>query len=100
MKKTVHNKVNTKVNYLENKIPDASTLIQTNQYDTNKKSLEEKNGEVENRILDASGFVKKNIYDAEISENEKKYFISSDYNQFTVDILDAEIEKEKISQQI
>ena len=30
MKKTVYNKLNTKVNNLENKNPDAQTLIQTN----------------------------------------------------------------------
>ena len=61
VKKTVHNKVNTKVNYLENKILDASTLIQTNQYDTDKQSLEEKNGEVENRIHDLAVSSKKHL---------------------------------------
>ena len=57
----MHNKVNTKVNYLENKILDASTLIQTNQYDTDKQSLEEKNGEVENRIHDLAVSSKKHL---------------------------------------
>ena len=36
VKKTVYNTINTKVNYLETKIPDASTLIQASQYNTDK----------------------------------------------------------------
>ena len=35
-KKIVHNKLNMEVNNLENKIPDASTLIHLNQYNTDK----------------------------------------------------------------
>ena len=34
------NKQNTKVNNLENKIPDASTLNQTNQYSKDKHNFE------------------------------------------------------------
>ena len=50
-KKTVCIKLNTKVNKLENKIPVASTLIQTNQYKTEKQNLENLQiGEVENEI--------------------------------------------------
>lgn len=36
VKKTVYNKLNTKVNNLENKSPGATTLI---QYNTNKQCL-------------------------------------------------------------
>ena len=39
VKKTVYNKLNKKVNNLEKKIPDATTLIQTNQYSTYKQYL-------------------------------------------------------------
>ena len=42
VKRAVYHKLNTKVNSLEKKIPDASTLIQTNQYSTDKQSLEKK----------------------------------------------------------
>ena len=50
-KKTVCIKLNTKVNKLENKIPVASILIQTNQYKTEKQNLENLQiGEVENEI--------------------------------------------------
>ena len=34
------NTQNTKVNNLEKKIPDATTLIYINQYDTDKQNLE------------------------------------------------------------
>ena len=36
VKKTVYNTVNTKVNNLERKIPDTSTVSQTNQYNRSK----------------------------------------------------------------
>ena len=40
--KTVYNKINTKENNWENKIPDTSTLIQTTQYNKDKQILEKK----------------------------------------------------------
>ena len=50
-KKTVCIKLNTKVNKLENKIPVASILIQTNQYKTEKQNLENLQiGDIENEI--------------------------------------------------
>ena len=38
LKNAKFNKLNTKVNNLENKVPDTSTLIQTNQYNIHKKN--------------------------------------------------------------
>ena len=49
VKQTVLNKLNTKVNNLENKTPDASNLIQTNH------TFKEKSGDVENKIPDTNG---------------------------------------------
>ena len=43
LKNTKFNPLNMKVNNLEKKIPDASTLIQINQYNIDKQSLEKKN---------------------------------------------------------
>ena len=40
VKKTEYNKVNTKVNNLENKNADMCTLIWTNQYNADKQNLE------------------------------------------------------------
>ena len=42
VKNTKFNTLKTKVNSLEKKIPDASTLIHINQYNTNKQNLEKK----------------------------------------------------------
>ena len=42
VKKIVHEILNTKVNNLENKIPDVFALIQTNQYNIYKLNLEER----------------------------------------------------------
>ena len=41
------NTLKTKVNSLENKISDATTLIRINQYNTEKQNLEKKNGNVD-----------------------------------------------------
>ena len=42
IKNTKFKKLHTKVNNVESKIPDVSTLIQTNLYNTDKESLEKK----------------------------------------------------------
>ena len=47
--------------------------------------------EVENKIPDTSGLVKKTDYNAKISDIEKKYFITNDYNNFKSEIIDAKI---------
>ena len=51
VKKTVYNALNTKVNSLKKKIPDASTLVQANQYSIDKQNLEKNNEDVANKIL-------------------------------------------------
>ena len=42
VKKTKFNTIKTKVNNLEKKVPDATTLIHKNQYNTLKQNLEKK----------------------------------------------------------
>ena len=49
VKNAKFNTLKTKVNSLENEIPDATTLIHINQYKTDKQSLEKKNGDVDKR---------------------------------------------------
>ena len=46
VKNTKYKKLNTKVDNLENKIPDATILILINQYNTDKQSLEKKIGDI------------------------------------------------------
>ena len=49
VKNTQFNTLKTKVNNLEKKIPDAITLIHTNQYNTDKQNLEQKIGDVDKK---------------------------------------------------
>ena len=42
LKNTKFNTLKTKVNNLKKKIPDATTLIHINQYNTDKQNLEKK----------------------------------------------------------
>ena len=51
IKKTVYSKLNRKINNLENRIPDVTTLIYKNQYNTYKQSLEEKMNKLINKYL-------------------------------------------------
>ena len=51
VKKTVYDKLNAKVSNSEKKIPDGSTLIRTNQYNTGKQSLKKKVSDVEKKKL-------------------------------------------------
>ena len=55
VKKHKINTLKAKVNNLEKKIPDATTLIHINQYKTDKKNLEKKIGDIEKKIWDESG---------------------------------------------
>ena len=66
------NKINSKVNNFENKITDASSLIWTDQYNTDKENLEKKIGEVENKIRDFSGLVTIAVPNTKFSEVETK----------------------------
>ena len=57
VKNTKFNKLKPKVNNLEKKIPDASTLLHINQYNTDKQNLAKKTGDIEKTIQDTSGLV-------------------------------------------
>ena len=46
---------------------------------------------VQNKVLDITGLVEKAVSDLEISDVEKKYFFTADYNKFTSETLDARI---------
>ena len=50
VKNTKFNTPNTKINSLEKKIPDATTLIYINQYNTDKQNLKKKNMEVSIKV--------------------------------------------------
>ena len=49
VKNTKFNTQKTKVNNLEKKFPDATTLIHINQYNTDKQNLEKKIGDLDKK---------------------------------------------------
>ena len=63
---------NMKVYNLEQKNPDASTLIQANHYNTDKQNLEKETGDVENKIPDISGLATAAVVNKKIGEVENK----------------------------
>ena len=79
--------MNTKISEVEHKIPDASGLVNTTVFNA-------KIGEIENKMPNVS-LVKKTAYITKISDIEKKYCITSDYNKFTKDIFDAKVKEKK-----
>ena len=62
----------------------------------NNAVLNTKIGEAENKIPDVSGLVKKTVYNAKISDMEKKYFTTSDYNKLTSEVIDIKIKEKEL----
>ena len=74
-KNTKFNKPKIKVNNLDKKIPDAITLIHTNQYNTGKQNSEKKIGYIEKKKkekTDASDLVTASVLNTKISQVESK----------------------------
>ena len=71
-KNTKFNTLKTKVNNSEKKVPDATTLIHINQYNTVKQNLEKKIGGVDNKIPDKDSSITTTILNTKISEVENK----------------------------
>ena len=99
VKKDVYN---AKIKNIEDKIPDITNLTTNTTrdariYEVRKEIPSITNltsttalTTVENKIPNASNLVKKKAdYDAKISEMEKNYFTTSDYNKFMTNTLDA-----------
>ena len=58
--------------------------------------MQKKIWDVKNKIPDVSGLVKKTDNNAKISDIEKKYFTTFDYNKFMRDILDGKIKEKEL----
>ena len=61
IKNTKFNTLKTKVNNLEKKIPDATTLIHINECNTDKQNSEKKIGDLDKKIPDKGGLVTANV---------------------------------------
>ena len=68
VKNTKFNILKTKVNNLEKKIPDATTLININQYSIDKQNLEKKIEDADKKIPDTSGLVATTVLNTKISK--------------------------------
>ena len=67
VKNTKFNTLKTTVNNLEKKIPDATTLIHINQYNTDKQNLEKKIEIVDIKIHNVSGLVTTTVLNTKAS---------------------------------
>ena len=91
IRNTKFNTLKTKVNILEKKIPEATTLIQINQYNTDKQNLAKKTGNVDKKIPDTSGLVTTAVLNTKISEvenkipNHDKYITTAEFNKLTAE---------------
>ena len=70
VKNTKFNTLKTKINSLEKKIPDATTLIHINQYNTDKPNLEKEMEMLIKKRLDTSGLLTTTALNTKISEVE------------------------------
>ena len=58
------------------------------------------NTKTENKIPDFSGLVKMADYIAKISDIDKKYFTTSDYNKFTSKVVDEKVRQANLATNI
>ena len=80
IKNTKFNTLKTRVNNLKKKIPDATTLIHMNQYNTDKQNLEKKIGDVDNKKYKYEWFSEYNCFEYKIGEVENKIISTSSLN--------------------
>ena len=75
VKNTKFNTLKAKVNNFEKKIPDAATLVQINQYNTDKQNLEKKIGEVDKKVPDTSCLMTTTVLKQKLVKLRTKYQI-------------------------
>ena len=126
VKNTKFNTLKTKVKNLEKKIPDATTLIHINQYNTDKQNLEKKIRvfdakvsdmrssvtttvlntkiiEVENKIPDTSVLVTTTVLNTKIGEvenkipNHDKYITTLEFNKLTAENFAARLKQANLA---
>ena len=71
----MYNKLNTKVNNLEKEIPDATTLIRINHYNTDKHNLEKKFEDIDKKIPYVSGLVATTVLNTKLEKLKIKFLI-------------------------
>ena len=71
----MYNKLNTKVNNLEKEIPDATTLIRINHYNTDKHNLEKKFEDIDKKISYVSSLVATTVLNTKLEKLKIKFLI-------------------------
>ena len=71
----MYNKLNTKVNNLEKEIPDATTLIRINHYNTDKHNLEKKFEDIDKKIPYVSSLVATTVLNTKLEKLKIKFLI-------------------------
>ena len=98
-KNTKFNTLKTKINNLEKEIPDATTLIHINQYNTDNKNLEKKIETMIKKISDTIGLVTATVLNTNISEVENKipdnskYITTQEFNKLTAENFAARLKQ-------
>ena len=72
VKSTKFNRPKTKVNNLDKKVPDATTLFHINQYSTDKQILQKEYWRYWKKISGTSGLVISTVLNTKISEVQNK----------------------------
>ena len=99
VKNTKFYTLETKVNNLDKKISDGTTLIHINQYNTDKKTLEKKIEDVDKKIPDTNNLVTTTLLNTKISEVENKipdnskYVSTQEFNKLTAEHFAARIKQ-------
>ena len=75
VKKTTNDKLTTKLNVIDTRVPGTSRLLSKIQYHFDKQNLEKNIEVVNKKIPDTSGLVKKIDCNTKITEIEKKYLL-------------------------
>ena len=75
VKNTKFNTLKTNVNNLENKTPDATTLIHINQYNTDKQNLEEKPEMLIKKIPGTIRLVTTTVLNKKLVKLRRKYHL-------------------------
>ena len=88
VKNTKFKLIKTKVNNLDKKIPDATTVIHINQYNTDKQNFEKKIGDVD-KNPHTSGLVPTTVLNTKICEVENK--IPNTSSLVTTNVLNTKI---------
>ena len=94
---TKFNALKTKVNNLEKKISDGTTLIHINQYNPDKPNLEKKKLKMLIKIPDTSGLVTTTVLNTKISKvgnktrDNSKYITTQEFNKLTAENFTARL---------